>query len=266
MSIGGDLGGRLEALYAKWNRKDAVGPDPVGFVHRFADTADLEIVALTSACLAFGRVVQIQNSLGQLFDVLEVGSRPLSETIPNAKKRLRGFRHRFVAGENVAALLAAAQTVVGRHRSLGACFRSHLRDGESTTCDALARFVAELRSAGGRSAGFLFSRPDLGGACKRWHLLLRWMVRRDEVDVGLWGDIGTRRLVVPLDTHMFRIGRALGLTRRKTPDIKAALEVTAGFRRLCPSDPVRYDFALARAAMEGDPEVQSLLRPSLEGP
>jgi uncharacterized protein (TIGR02757 family) len=249
----------MEALYAQWDTREAVGNDPVGFVHQFGDPIDQELAALIAASLAFGRVRQIHNSLRRLFALLGSPRNSLAAGVGAMCHRLSSFRHRFATGENVVGLLQAGLEAVARYGSLGACFRRHLRDNEDTTQAALGRFVDELRSMGDRPAGFLFSQPQLGGACKRWHLLLRWMVRADSIDVGLWRDVGAQRLVIPLDTHMYRIGTNLGFTNRQTADIKTALEITAGFRRLRSDDPVRYDFALARSAMESGGEVARLL-------
>jgi uncharacterized protein (TIGR02757 family) len=87
--------------------------------------------------------------------------------------------------------------------------------------------------------------PEAGSACKRLCLFLRWMIRREEPDLGLWTSIDPRRLVIPLDTHVARIGRYLGLTTRLSGDWRAALEVSAGLRRVAPQDPIRFDFPLA---------------------
>ena len=113
---------------------------------------------------------------------------------------------------------------------------------------ALARFVERLRgSAGGEDAcASLLSSPKDGSACKRLNLYLRWMVRRDAVDPGPWNRVPCSKLVVPLDTHLFRIAGKLGLTARRQPDLKTALEITKGFARFQPRDPVHYDFCLTR--------------------
>jgi uncharacterized protein (TIGR02757 family) len=92
--------------------------------------------------------------------------------------------------------------------------------------------------------GYFFSRPSSGGACKRLNLFLRWVVRRDAVDLGLWSSVWPAQLIVPLDTHIIRVGRCLGLTRRVSPGWKMAVDITATLRRLAPEDPVRYDFAM----------------------
>ena len=117
--------------------------------------------------------------------------------------------------------------------------------------EALARFLEGFRASWGkalpRERNFLFPDPRKGSACKRHNLFLRWMVRGgDGVDLGLWTALSPRDLVVPLDTHMIRMGRRLGLTRRATPGWGMAEEITAAFRAVCPEDPVRFDFALTR--------------------
>jgi uncharacterized protein (TIGR02757 family) len=92
----------------------------------------------------------------------------------------------------------------------------------------------------------LLPSPGRGSACKRLNLFLRWMVRSDEVDTGVWQGVAASKLIVPLDTHMHRIAGQMGLTQRKQPDMRTALEITDRFRSIAPMDPVRYDFALTR--------------------
>jgi len=115
----------------------------------------------------------------------------------------------------------------------------------------LATFLAPFREAWGeeirRERDFLFPDPRKGSACKRHNLFLRWMVRGgDGVDLGIWTVLDPRQLIVPVDTHMARLGRWLGLTSRRTVDWRMAEEITDGFRVVCPEDPVRFDYALTR--------------------
>jgi hypothetical protein len=98
---------------------------------------------------------------------------------------------------------------------------------------------------------FFFPDPASGSACKRWNLYLRWMVRKDALDFGLWPGIPASRLVIPTDTHVHRVARRLGLTRRKAADWKTAREITDRLARFDPEDPVRYDYALCRIGEEG---------------
>jgi uncharacterized protein (TIGR02757 family) len=96
---------------------------------------------------------------------------------------------------------------------------------------------------------YFFSRPSSGGACKRLNLFLRWMVRHDQVDLGVWSRVKPSQLIVPLDTHIIRIGRCLGLTRYASPGWRMAVDITAALRRLDPDDPARFDFSICHLGM-----------------
>jgi uncharacterized protein (TIGR02757 family) len=96
---------------------------------------------------------------------------------------------------------------------------------------------------------YFFPRPAAGSACKRLNLFLRWMVRQDAIDLGVWKGVSPARLVVPLDTHVIRLGRCLRLTRYQSPGWKMAADITAALRRIDPGDPVRYDFSLCHVGM-----------------
>jgi uncharacterized protein (TIGR02757 family) len=111
----------------------------------------------------------------------------------------------------------------------------------------LARVYGRRRPPFG--VGYFFPRPSAGSACKRLNLFLRWMVRRDALDLGLWTRIPASKLVVPLDTHVIRVGRCLGLTRYTSPGWRMARDITASLRRIDPVDPIRYDFSMCHLGM-----------------
>lgn len=238
---------RLDALYARYNRREFVGTDPLMFLYRYDDPADREIVGLIASALAYGRVALIKKSIET---VLAPMGRPavfLQETKPaELKAMFRSFRHRFTGGRELAALLIGIRRVAGKHGSLKDCFLAGLRAEDATVLPALERFAEEMAGAGERRAAFLLTSPADGSACKRMNLFLRWMVRRDAVDPGGWDEVGAHRLVIPLDTHLFRICRALGLTRRNQANLRAAMDITESFRAISPHDPIRYDFAISR--------------------
>lgn len=127
----------------------------------------------------------------------------------------------------------------------------------------MAQIYAMVNACG--RAGHLLADPGKSSACKRSHLFLRWMVRKDRVDPGGWDSVSPACLVVPIDTHMYRIGSVLGFTRRKSADKMCALEITRGFRRLAPNDPVRYDFALTRFGIRQQFDMDDL-NAFLQGP
>lgn len=250
---------RLGELYARYNRRAYVSPDPLQFLYAYDDPADREIVGLVASSLAFGRVPQILASVTRVLDRLPNPAADVRRAgRAEWRRRLRGFRHRFVTGEDVSDLLYAAGRLLERHGSLEACFTNGHDPSDATVLPALTAFVGALRRESGRRS-YLLPSPDDGSACKRLHLYLRWMVRRDDVDPGAWA-VPASKLIVPLDTHMHRIARALGLTARRAADGRTALEVTAAFRAMTPEDPVRYDFALTRLGIRTDTDLEGFVR------
>ncbi len=251
----------LERLYAALNHRRYVHPDPLEFLYGYEDPLDREVVGLVAASLAYGRVKQILASVGRVLDVLGPApstyvARASSSELASA---LDGFKHRFTTGDEVAQLLSSAGEIQEMHGSLGARFAQLQEMGDETVAPALERFVGELRGDAWCGKSSVLPAPEKGSACKRLHLFLRWMVRRDEVDPGGWDEVSPSRLVVPLDTHMHRISRAFGLTERKQADLKTALEITAAYREFSPDDPVKYDFAVTRLGIRDDVTLESVL-------
>lgn len=246
----------LDALYATYNRPEYIDPDPLAPVLRFPDAADQELVGLLAASLAFGNVKQILASIERVLAVLPHPHAALMSLSDHELARaLDGFRHRYAGADAMVALLRGARTVIATHGSLGACFAAHCGADDEDVIAALGCFSSTLREAGGLEKNYLLCDATKGSANKRWCMYLRWMLRRDAVDPGPWAALApAARLVVPIDTHMHRFCRALGLTRRNAADLKTAREVTAGFRLICPEDPARYDFALTRLGIRRENE------------
>jgi uncharacterized protein (TIGR02757 family) len=250
----------LERLYLDFNWRDAVA-DPVQVVRRYPDPRDREIAGFLAAGLAFGRVTSVLRSIDAV--LAPMGARPAAFVRRFEPRRhgdaFRRIRHRWTTGTDLAAVLLVLRRILDDAGSIEAFFVRGLDRGVPDITAALESFAAralDLRPAGSRrplapGARYFFSRPSSGSACKRLNLFLRWMVRRDEVDLGVWSAVAPAQLIVPLDTHVARVGRCLGLTRRLTPGWRMAAEITASLRRIDPDDPVRYDFSLCHLSMMG---------------
>jgi len=253
---------RLETLYTFYNSRKWVHPDPLEFLYDCGSLRDREITGLIASSLAYGRVAQILKSVSSVLD--KMGPSPydflISATPSSIRHTYSGFRHRFTTGEDLAMMLIGAKSVIEKFGSLYSCFLSGFNDEDDTILAGLSFLVKELRvNINGRSNSLL-SLPEKGSACKRWNLFLRWMVRRDHVDPGGWDKINPARLIVPLDTHMYRICFLLRLTERKNADMRTAKEITFAFREIVPEDPVRYDFALTRLGIRSDTDLDGFLK------
>ena len=236
---------RLDALLVSFDFAAHRERDPISFAHRAAPR-DREVVALLAALLAFGNVVAVRRSIARALDRLgspaEVVDRASARELT---KRLDGFVHRVWRGEDLASMLARAGRIRREHGTLGAAFAEHHRKSGDVR-ESLARLSDDLRGRDpSRGLAHLVSDPRAGSACKRSLLFLRWMIRpADGVDLGLWTAVDPSALVIPVDTHVQRIARNLGLTRRRDASWRTAEDITGVLRRFDPHDPVKYDFAI----------------------
>jgi uncharacterized protein (TIGR02757 family) len=254
------LAERLQSLYRDYNREDSAS-DPVHKVRPFPEPADREIAGFCAAALAFGRVASVLNSIDALLKVM--GPHPAAfvrEFDPRrAPAGLRAIVHRWIRGEDLSALLWVLRQMLERSGTIEGFFLEGWTPRAADVSDALDSFsrralALDVRRAYGRvpaRAGvcYFFPRPSAGSAYKRLNLYLRWMVRRDEVDLGVWTRLPASTLIVPLDTHVIRLGRCLGLTRYASPGWRMAADITASLRALDPEDPVRFDFAICHVGM-----------------
>lgn len=251
----------LDALYARYNRREFVHPDPLEFLYDYVDVRDREIVGLVAASLAYGRVMQILKSISSVFKQMPSPSEFLRRTsLQSLLTIFEGFQHRFTTGAELSMMLFGIKCVIDRHGSLYACFTNYLNDDDDTILPALSAFVQELTTATSGRRNSLLPSPVKGSACKRLHLFLRWMVRRDDVDPGGWNSIPASKLIVPVDTHMYSICRALKLTQQRQANMRAAVEITTAFRTIAPDDPVKYDFALTRLGIRDDTDLRAFLK------
>jgi uncharacterized protein (TIGR02757 family) len=250
----------LHELYHEYNRDDSA-TDPVHLVRPFSSTADREIAGFCAAALAFGRVASVINSIDTLLRIL--GPRP-AEFVrgfdpAQPHPELRAMVHRWTRGEDLAALLWILRQMLEQSGSIERFFTEGLHDDHEDVGPALESFSEramqlDIRRACGRvprrpGVCYFFPRPSRGSACKRLNLFLRWMVRRDAIDPGGWRGVAPSKLVVPLDTHVIRLGQCLRLTRYTSPGWRMAADITASLRRLDPDDPVRFDFSLCHLGM-----------------
>lgn len=241
----------LERLYDHFNHRRYVSPDPLELALRYDCVADREIAALIASSLAYGRVAQIVKSVSAVLDQMNTPVRFLRRSSSQSVRSLfEGFKHRFTTGTELSSMIVGIKNLVDDYGSLYLCFKTGINPHDLDTSSALCRFASRLHEASDGKCGTLIPRPENGSACKRLNLFLKWMVRRDRVDPGGWDGIDKSKLIIPLDTHIHRIGRLLGMTERRQADMKAAKEITEGFRQIAPEDPTKYDFALTRLGMK----------------
>jgi uncharacterized protein (TIGR02757 family) len=250
----------LDELYDSFNIADSA-TDPIQIVRRFSRDDDREVVGFIAAALAFGRVASVLQSIERVLAV--IGPEPAAWLRRFDARRdgraFDGIVHRWTRERDIVALLWLLRQMLDRSGSIEAFFLEGDDGSSADIAPALDAFSAralalDLKDAYGKvpkRAGvcYFFPRPSAGSGCKRLNLFLRWMVRRDALDLGVWRRVAPARLVVPLDTHVIRVGRCLRLTEYTSPGWRMARDITASLRRLDPSDPVKYDYSLCHLGM-----------------
>ena len=248
--------------------EERIKNDPIEFPHRYSHPVDIEVTGFIASSLAYGRIDLFKPVLNELFS--RMGNSPAdfcSTYLPRRdRKKLHGIRYRFNSEEDFSDLISLTGRVLKKYGSLASLFYSFYRDDSEDIREGLTGFVEHFRSRikctgkkrqkwGGGMYHFLPT-PRNGGACKRMNLFLRWMVRRKGIDFGIWDRIPPSKLIIPLDTHISRIGYRLGFTRKKGVNWSTAHDITVKLREFDPLDPVKYDFALCHFGVTGQCPVQ----------
>lgn len=246
---------KLDSHYKYFDR-NKISPDPLEFPHRFSNPFDIEISAFVSSVFAYGNVKQIINTLEKLHAIM--GNSPIQFVLNYSKENknllFKDIKHRFYTDNDIHSLF------VGLHyayREYGCLKNLFLKGNEKefSLKSSLTNFslkMTELCSGNKkptRGITFMFSNPEKGSACKRMNLFLRWMVRKDELDFGLWNEIPASSLLIPVDVHIARICKQLKLTGKKNVSWSMAEEITDRLKKYDVNDPVKYDFAICHIGM-----------------
>lgn len=247
----------LEALYRSLDYQTMGSYDPIQIPHRYESRQDIEIAAFFAASQAFGKVSLFLPVLSDLCDRMDARGGPatfLRALEATDEPVFEGLNYRWTRQHDFFLLARTLQAVYADHDTMEALFM-----GPGDTTERLSRGITALRgyalSVSGaerfeelpRGTRYAFARPSQGSACKRWAMFFRWMVRppAEGLDFQLWTSFRPADLVIPLDVHVGRISRLIGLTERKDTSWRTAQEVTQALTRFDPKDPLRFDFCIA---------------------
>jgi uncharacterized protein (TIGR02757 family) len=248
---------KLDYHYRSFD-KSKIEPDPLQFLHRFSDPKDIEAIGFLSSVFAYGNVAQINNTMNRVLNI--TGNFPhqfiSNFSIRKDSKRFDSLKHRFYSTQDIIRLFELLKDAYQNFSSLNNLFLFsfntedfNVKSGISGFSSFFIRTHKIKFGKPSRGITFMFPIPEKGSACKRMNLFLRWMVRKDELDFGLWNGILTQQLIIPVDTHIAQICKKLELTKRKNVSWKMAEEITNNLKRFDKQDPVKYDFALCHIGM-----------------
>jgi len=230
---------------AYYNRPEFIKEDPVSIPHLFSRKQDIEIAGFFAAIFAWGNRTTIIAKSRELMEMMDMS--PYSFCLDpgtDGLKRMTGFKHRTFNATDLLYFIEFLRLHYQEYPSLEDAFT---REGSSIEqrLTGFHHYFFSLEEVPPRTRKHIAS-PEKGSTCKRLNMFLRWMVRKDKqgVDFGIWEKIKPAELVCPIDLHVARVARVLGILQRKQTDWRAAIELTSFLRTLDPADPVRFDFAL----------------------
>jgi len=246
---------RLDYHYNAFDRSK-LEPDPLQFPHLFKDEKDIEVMAFIASVFAYGNVKQIINSLNTFLLIAKKQPYEFISNFSASKNLPNNFVHRFFSMKDILHLFQLLNSAYYEFDSLKKLFLSGYNSEEVNLKNAITNFNKYFLTKAqkkfkklSRGIVFMFPLPEKGSACKRINLFLRWMVRKDELDFGLWKKIPTSKLIIPVDTHVARICKQLKLTKRENVSWLMAEEITQNLKKFDPDDPVKYDFAICHVGM-----------------
>jgi uncharacterized protein (TIGR02757 family) len=250
---------KLEYHYKAFD-KSKIAPDPLQFLHLFSDEKDIEVMGLIASIFAYGNVTQITKTLTILLNMMQYRPYEFICTYKNSKSKrlLNEIYHRFYSPNDIHLLFLYLNNVYSNYGLMKQLFLESYSSEAKNLKDAITllsihanKFLDSRTNNAKRTTGlkFMFPDPQKGSACKRMNLFLRWMVRKDQLDFGIWNEIKPSQLIIPVDVHVANICKQLGLTRRKNVSWRMAEEITDNLKKFDPEDPVKYDFAICHIGM-----------------
>lgn len=243
----------LEKIYQKYNKPKSAD-DPVWNIISFEKDIDKEISAFVAAQYAFGNIQQINKTLQSIFSLLAPNPSDKILDIDFLKyvEKNININHRFLFNNEFIGLLKTLNKIYSYYGGLKKLFLMNYNPYDQNLKNSISKFSIYLREIHKshsktpiRKLKFMYPDPNENSVCKRMNLFLRWMVRKDNIDLGLWNEIKTFQLIIPLDTHILKVSRYFGLTKRKSLSWNMAVEITENLKKFDVDDPVKYDFALS---------------------
>lgn len=237
----------LDELTEKYENKDFIKNDPIQFPHRFKQKEDIEIAGFIASIFAYGKREVFIQKLNIIFEKMSNKPYDFVKQFDEKNDILDDCDYRFSKGIDLKQIVLILKTLYNNNESLESLFL----DGwnKTRTINGMFQVVTDYfyaRTTLPITQGFyhLLPNPNKGSACKRLNMFLRWMVRDGYVDLAIWKFIPKSELIIPLDTHVAKISRKLNLINRQQNDWKTAKELTDILKEYCPSDPIKYDFAM----------------------
>lgn len=236
----------LDKLAKRYENSAFINSDPIQFPHKFKNKKDIELAGFIASLVAYGSRKVFNRKLVQLFEI--ANQKPLEFVLNYEKGILGDFNYRFGKTEDFDEIFMILKTLYTKDGGLEELFRYAYKEAGTVREVKFFKiitdyFYSRVTTSVGQGFYFMIPNPENGGAMKRMNMFMRWMVRKPPVDFGIWDFIPKSELLIPLDVHVARVSREMGLLKRNSNDFKAVVELSDKLKEYCVEDPIKYDFA-----------------------
>ena len=242
----------LDNLVKTYETAEFIKKDPIQFPHRYEKKEEIELAGFIASLFAYGSRIVFINKLNEIFAKTD---KDLLGFIKNGDfKSLKGVEYRFAKENDIIPIFEILSQLYNESRGLEELFEYcriqpplylPLLEKEYVFFQSIVDFFySRAPKTAGQGFYHMIPNPQNGGAMKRMNMFLRWMIRKGPVDLGLWDFMQPKDLLIPLDVHVARVSREMGILTRKSNDFKSVIELTLKLRDFCPEDPIKYDFAM----------------------
>ena len=237
----------LDKLVAKYETEEFIKDDPIQFIHQGKCKEESELYGFIASLFAYGNR---KLFIKKLEDIFQRADNDIVNYIKNGDfSNLKGVEYRFSKENDIIPIFEILNKLYSESKGLEDLF-SYAFSSENFLQTVVDYFYSRAPKTVGQGFYHMIPNPANGGAMKRMNMFLRWMVRKPPVDLGIWTFMKPKDLLIPLDVHVARVSRNMGLLKRKSNDFKAVLELTDKLKEFCPEDPVKYDFAMFAFGVE----------------
>ena len=238
---------QLDELVIKYETKDFIANDPIQFPHKGKNKREIELLGFIASLFAYGNRKIFIKKLDELF---KKSDNDILNYIKNGDfSNLKNFEYRFSKDFDIIQIFKCLNKLYNNSEGLEELFR-YSYNSKKLLQGVVDYFYSNVSDNVGQGFFHMIPNPQNGGAMKRMNMFLRWMVRKSDVDLGIWEFIKPSELLIPLDVHVARVSRNMGLLKRKSNDFKAVIELTEQLKKFCPEDPIKYDFAMFAFGVE----------------
>ena len=237
----------LDRLVEKYETKAFIADDPIQFPHQGKNKEEIELLGFIASLFAYGNRKIFIKKLDELF---KKSDNDILNYIKNGDfSNLKNFEYRFSKDYDIIQIFKCLNKLYNNSKGLEELF-NYSYESQNMLQGVVDFFYSNTSNNVGQGFFHMIPNPKNGGAMKRMNMFLRWMVRKSDVDLGIWKFIKPSELLIPLDVHVGRVSREMGLLNRKSNDFKAVIELTEHLKSFCPEDPIKYDFAMFAFGVE----------------